>query len=1110
MNIYADNVLVYQENWNWRTATGPHFCASSSYADQIFNRETIPFQHSSPTLTLTITSGLDQGAGDESFGFNSIQLVLSTCHYTCYTCSGSASNECLSCPPGTYLNPDKTCKSTCPASYIKNYQTGECVTCFQYAGDPSYQTCATCTGQFSTNCVTCGSGTYFDTASGTCMSPCPDQKYGSVTTQKCEPCYSPSTFPSSTLACATCNGPSATNCLSCPEGAFLHTDGTCIATCPSGYYFPSASYPNNRCIQCYQYTGSDGTCATCSGPNPDDCLSCNMPYYLDSISGKCVTTCPSGYWGDSSSNTCKLCYQAILATSYEQTCYRCTQGTSRDCTACVAGVAFFYAPNGTCLLSCPPGWWNDVSTNKCQKCYQYTPSDPNKQTCATCSGGAPDNCLSCVSPASLDLVTNTCIDTCSSGYKSGSVCVPCYQAANPATDINKSCQTCSGSASTNCNACFSGNYYYSGNSSCLGSCPNGFYADSTTGTCLPCYTAPSGTATNRTCVTCDGPASYNCLSCDTNAFLMVNWQTCLSQCPSGYYEDATTNTCMSCFQGSSTSEACESCTGPLSTDCTSCFDGTYFLPVDGTCVRSCPVIGWYAGVRVCLSCFLPSSKSSERACLTCRGSQSTDCLSCPHEIYYYMPNSTCLFNCPYGYFKDNSTFSCVLCTATNSSLGCPTIEVSSTIGQTAAAANAVNMLGSSASVFLFGGLSVPTIMAISFPADVGIFIYLSVGFPDNYVQFTRGILEKQNSLNLFSAMRSESQTPNSAKRGMFGFWETSSALFENSGLQIAKELITLLIIVILSILARLLKNYPKAEKPVRKCMNVFRWNGLISFLLQDFSNLILNSMIQLRENSHQNVYVGVSLGFACVVIITYTALIPFFIYLLNRKRTPLTPTPRRTVNIVQKSRRVKIPDSVNTISEGFKDKYWITRNFMVIYLFQYVLAIFTVFFVQLSGPVPPALYTTINLIYLLLLLGFRPIKSKLKLGVVLFNQICKSIMGILALVLGVSHITNTVSSQSQTNIGLVLIVLTLTGCMVDCLFSLVFLTITIFELLTTVTQKKKEDEKYFLGRTPNFNRTTQEQESSTAEFSRSIDDSAAKLSHHYRSSPSQSKSNRLG
>ncbi len=1090
LQIFIDDTLRYQEKWVVGQAT-MQLCGAT-WNDQIFDRELIPFKHTNASLKINITSNLNDVSIDESFGFSSIQIRLSTCDYTCYTCSGTASNNCLSCPLGTFLNPGNTCKSTCPINYIKDNTTGTCVKCYQY--NPSYpniQSCYDCMGQLSTNCISCNSGDFFDTGSGACMDPCPDQTYKDSTTGKCQPCYSPSTTPASKLACATCSGPSATSCLTCPQGTFLFIDGTCILNCPSDYYPASTTYPNNNCSKCYQNnstTGPNGTCVTCNGSNSNNCLSCSATYYLDSTSNKCVTTCPTGYWNDSSSKTCKLCFQAVSATAYEQTCYTCTQPSSRNCTSCVAGAAYLYSPNGTCLITCPVGWWGDSPSKQCKQCYQYTSTAPTKNTCTTCNGTNSNNCLSCSSPLLLDPTTSTCVNTCPIGYWNDSIsnkCALCYLAANPLTDINKSCKTCNGPASTNCLTCLSGNYYHMSNHSCLGRCPKGFFVDSTTFTCLKCYQTSDPTTTNRTCITCDGATSNSCLSCETSAFLLTSLKTCYSSCPNGYYGNTSNNTCMKCFQGSNTSEPCQTCLGPLSTDCISCYSGIYFLPSNRMCVLDCPVIGWYPGTNVCLSCYFPSNNNSERGCLTCNGGKSTDCLSCLRDTYYYPINSTCLLNCPFGYFKDNTTFTCLLCT--NSSVnGCPTSGTSSLMGAIITGTNAVNILSSASSVFLLGGLTIPSIMSISFPADISIFIYLYVGFPDIYVQFTRGMLQKQKSLNPLSYIRGTSQIPKNSTIGMFGFWETSTVLFENSGIQIIKEILTLLVIAIFSILSFLFRNHPQTEKAMKKCRDIFRWNGLISFLLQDFSNLLLNSMIQMRENISQNTYAGVSMGAASVVVLTYAVLIPYIAYLLNRKKSSSKESSSQ-----KQHNRVEIPKSMKTICEGFKDNFWISRNFTIIYVLQYVTVIFTVFFVQTLGYTAPALYTSVNVIYLVIILGCRPFKSKLKMGVIVFNQICKNIMGFLALALGANQATNAISQQTQSNIdiGIALIVLTLIGCTVDCIFSLVLLTITVFELLTTFTQRKKIEGLDLLESVQSLNASVREQEPFVTQASRNFDES---------------------
>lgn len=1053
--VYADGVQVYSENWRYTNIASQDICGNPSHSDQVFDRETLPFEHMNSELTLLFNTTLNAGPGNENMGFNCIQIVLSDCHHTCYTCTSSAANKCLSCPTGKYLNPDGTCQSTCPSSsYVMDSTTGTCIKCYQSSGSSDYRTCNTCSERLSTNCKTCNAGNYLDEAVGACLINCPAQTYPN--SGKCLPCYSPSSTSETALACATCNGPAKTDCVTCPQGTYKWTDSSCIRACPNGYY--SQTSPLNICIKC------DGTCATCNGGNSNNCLTCDVPYYLETSTSKCISTCPSGYWPDSVTRTCKLCYQAVPLVSDEQTCFKCTQGTSRDCTACVAGTAYLYPLNGTCLLNCPSGWWADTSSNECKQCYQYTTTAPTKNTCATCDGSNSNNCLSCTLPLFLDATTKTCVSSCPSGYWGNSAnarCTLCYQATT-STDINKNCKTCSGPLSTNCLTCLAGNYYFASNQTCLGGCPPGFFADSTTSSCIPCYVASDPTVANRTCVTCDGPFSYNCLTCEQGNVLVSN--TCFTSCPSGTYFDISTNLCENCFQGSSTSEACQTCAGPLATDCSSCFAGAYLLPTNRTCVSQCPVIGWYAGVDLCLSCYYPTARSIERGCLSCKGGLPTDCLRCVSGTYFYALNSTCLLDCPYGYFQENNTFSCILCT--NSSVpGCPEPSTSATIGALTAATNTVNAVASISSVFLLGGLTIPSVMAISFPADVAIFIYLYVGFSDDYVQFTRGLIEGQNTLNPFPHIRGETQIPTNATVGMFKFWEISTVLLENSGFQITKEVSTLLIIGILSLIALICKSCPKIENGVKKMRDTLRWNGLLSFVIQDFSNVLLNSMIQMRENNSESTYAYVSMGIASLEVTKYALLIPFIVYILNRKVKSEARNGALKV-------RAKIPETLKTLSEGFKDNYWVNRNFALIFILQYVVAIITVFFVQELGYIAPTLYMTTNIIYLVALLGFRPLKSRLKMGVILFNQLCKNTMAGLALALG----ANQISQETRDDIGTALIILTITGCVVDCLFSLVFLTISVFELLTTSVRKKRGEGLNLLEAVPSLNSSGLEQD----------------------------------
>jgi hypothetical protein len=53
------------------------------------------------------------------------------------------------------------------------------------------------------------------------------------------------------------------------------------------------------------------TCLTCSGGNYNQCTACNSSSILYPNTGaKRINPCPNGFWGDTSTNTCRPCYSS--------------------------------------------------------------------------------------------------------------------------------------------------------------------------------------------------------------------------------------------------------------------------------------------------------------------------------------------------------------------------------------------------------------------------------------------------------------------------------------------------------------------------------------------------------------------------------------------------------------------------------------------------------------------------------------------------------------------------------------------------------------------------------------------------------------------------------
>lgn len=210
------------------------------------------------------------------------------------------------------------------------------------------------------------------------------------------------------------------------------------------------------------------------------------------------------------------------------------------------------------------------------------------------------------------------------------------------------CQSCVGPDITDCLSCITSYYLKSdpGPSSCVTSCLDGYYKNTTTFTCQVC---------DPKCKTCFGNGKNQCLSCQTGENLLEN--TCINtDCPAGYFCEKFV--CLKC------DATCKTCSGLSSSECLSCelpryyFGNTcyltcpsYFYGENSTnsCSEKCPNDTYAdATTKVCTKCSL--------SCLTCSGYLENQCASCPTGIF--LEEGKCVEKCSPGYYPDYVSNTC--------------------------------------------------------------------------------------------------------------------------------------------------------------------------------------------------------------------------------------------------------------------------------------------------------------------------------------------------------------------------------------------------------------------------------------------------------------------
>lgn len=394
--------------------------------------------------------------------------------------------------------------------------------------------------------------------------------------------------------CQICFGPGSGTCLKCNPGYFLQPHSTtCRIGCPTGYY---QNTTHGTCLPCKE------GCLNCTSNTL--CSNCHPGYYLDSTSE-----------GTSSGYTCSQCAPE---------CSLCTGPTKDDCSQCSSGY-YMISNTSTCSSNCPDGYYADSSSLECQTCHP---------ACLTCVGSDQSSCSLCAAGFYLQPDLKTCLTSCpSQGYwadSSGNNCLQC----------STECASCFGSTNADCLTCSPGNYLQPGTTVCFPSCPNSYYADTSTQTCVSCHS---------NCAQCFGPAITQCTSCVSGYFVNASATTCQTTCSDGFWTNSLGNICSLC------PHECLTCQGSTTPNCTSCKEGYFFITNTSECLPSCPA-GYYASTEegICQPC--------DEACATCNGSSHDDCSSC-NSGYFLQPYSpSCLRTCPeHKYWPDTETNTCVAC-----------------------------------------------------------------------------------------------------------------------------------------------------------------------------------------------------------------------------------------------------------------------------------------------------------------------------------------------------------------------------------------------------------------------------------------------------------------
>ncbi len=425
--------------------------------------------------------------------------------------------------------------------------------------------------------------------------------------------------------------------------------GTCLV-CSADHFL---NFNFGFCEKC------PAKCQACTSATV--CTSCTTGYHTLPGCAACPTNCLSC----TSAAVCGLCGNGFVLVS--GACQACTPGS---CTTCQAGA---YLSAGSACLPCDPA---------CLTC-----TAAGSQHCPTCAPGYQAFSGGCLGRCPSPLVGShsICTTQCTAGQAADSraVCQPCHSY----------CVTCSRPGlSAACSSC-APNYYLKGNE-CLAACPGGleesdalrqcvtvtrvdwrkgwglgmgrlgrgrgytypicsvgcvrgtFFSHSL-GTCIRCFFGCAECNSYGFCIGCGGLFSFffrgSCSSACPSGYLkswLTNSCVSVSSCPASTYPDANAGACQSC------NVACQTCTGPTASDCTTaapgytllssgqtrmvCSAGSYYCPATETCSTAC------SGSFLETTADGTAYKACPPGCAAC--SSATVCTACVGTAYVLANN----------------------------------------------------------------------------------------------------------------------------------------------------------------------------------------------------------------------------------------------------------------------------------------------------------------------------------------------------------------------------------------------------------------------------------------------------------------------------------------
>ena len=387
-------------------------------------------------------------------------------------------------------------------------------------------------------------------------------------------------------------------------------------------------------------------------------------------------------------------------------------------------------------------------------------------------------------------------------------------------------------------------------------------------------------------------------------------------------------------------------------------------------------------------------------------------------------------------------------------------------------------------MIIFGLLGSTSLPLLKILIDIMLFKFININYPSNFKDFIVPYIGHGFFMpNPFGEVEPNASLIPQSTNGQFQLWDISVVFLQNAGSLLTKEIICGGCILIFWFAHFLCYELSQLKQITEKVLYIFQWRITLCYLLADFAEIMLYSIIHIQEGSLRTAYDRMSVSAIAIMWAIYVAFGVYMFYLLNiRKPNKKTLVKKRLGNASQEMMdgvanesigKDEFPQSMKIICQDIHQDTALSRNYFFVYEIQTLGVVVMLATTEVSGLAQAFFYILFTSFYIMYFMFVRPFKKKLLYVIVFVNEGCQLALGIIAAILGANDLySGTMNEDTKSSWGTIMIWIISNLLIFSCVIAVVDVLVQLIQhfqrnkVTSNSVQKIKLEENDLLNKPP--------------------------------------------